>query len=233
MNELHLSKRLECVGDFILTNSRLADIGSDHAYLPVALTLQQKIYFSIAGEVAQGPFEAAKKQVMKNRLADQINVRLADGLDAIFKEDQITVITICGMGGALIKNILESGWQKQKIDGSQRLILQPNVGEAIVRQWVVEHGYSIIEERIMEENNKCYEIIVAEKLAEKTEYSSAEIFFGPQLLQEKSSLFEKKWQKELNQKQNILTNLTQSKEEHTNKNQQIILEIERIKEVLN
>lgn len=233
MNEMHLSKRLEYVGDFVPENSRLADIGSDHAYLPVALMLQKKIAFAVAGEVVKGPFESAKKQVMKSGLVDYIIVRLADGLDAIVEEDQITAVTICGMGGALIRNILEAGWQKQKINGSERLILQPNVGEHLVRQWLVDHEYSILAEKIMEENNKRYEIIVAEKLSQVEEYSEAEILFGPKLLQQKSTIFEEKWQSELKQRQAILEKLQQAKEAHTDKKQQINAEIEWIKEVLN
>lgn len=232
MNEIQLSKRLTNVGDFVPENSRLADIGSDHAYLPVALMLQKKISFAVAGEVVKGPFESAKKQVLKNGLAEHIIVRLADGLDAVLEEDQITAVTICGMGGALIRNILEAGYQKQKINGSARLILQPNVGEHIVRQWLVDHGYSILEEMIMEENNKRYEIIVAEKLRQTEEYSDLEIFFGPKLLQEKSAIFEKKWQSELEQRQAIIEKLSHSKVDQLAKKQRINAEIEWIKEVL-
>lgn len=232
MNEIQLSKRLTYVGDFVPENSRLADIGSDHAYLPVALMLQKKISFAVAGEVVKGPFESAKKQVLKNGLAEHIIVRLADGLDAVLEEDQITAVTICGMGGALIRNILEAGYQKQKINGSERLILQPNVGEHIVRQWLVDHGYSILEEIIMEENNKRYEIIVAEKLRQTEEYSDLEILFGPKLLQEKSAIFEKKWQSELEQRQAIIEKLAHSKDDQLAKKQRINAEIEWIKEVL-
>ena len=232
MNEIQLSKRLTYVGDFVPENSRLADIGSDHAYLPVALMLQKKIAFAVAGEVVKGPFESAKKQVLKSGLAEDIIVRLADGLDAVLEEDQITAVTICGMGGALIRNILEAGYQKQKINGSERLILQPNVGEHIVRQWLVDHGYSILEEMIMEENNKRYEIIVAEKLRQTKEYSDLEILFGPKLLQEKSAIFEKKWQSELKQRQAIVEKLAHSKDDQLVKKQRINAEIEWIKEVL-
>ena len=80
--------------------ARLADIGSDHAYLPVALMLKGKIEFAVAGEVVKGPFESAKRQVMKNGLSERIEVRLANGLDAIERQDQINAITIAGMGGS-------------------------------------------------------------------------------------------------------------------------------------
>lgn len=109
MNHLELSKRLEKVGEFVPEAARLADIGSDHAYLPVALMLKGKITFAVAGEVVQGPFDSAQKQVRKNGLEEKIIVRLADGLAAIKPEDQINAVTIAGMGGSLIKDILEAG----------------------------------------------------------------------------------------------------------------------------
>ena len=109
MNENQLSKRLATVGDLIPRGSRLADIGSDHAYLPVALMLENKLSFAVAGEVVEGPYQSAKTQVSKSNLTDKIIVRLANGLDAIEPEDQIDVISICGMGGTLIRDILEAG----------------------------------------------------------------------------------------------------------------------------
>lgn len=162
MNENQLSKRLATVGDLIPRGSRLADIGSDHAYLPVALMLENKLSFAVAGEVVEGPYQSAKTQVSKSNLTDKIIVRLANGLDAIEPEDQIDVISICGMGGTLIRDILEAG-RKNRLTGKERLVLQPNIGEPTLRRWLMANDYSIIDETIVEENRKLYEIIVAEK----------------------------------------------------------------------
>ncbi len=107
MNEQVLSSRLMQVGKQVPLGARLADIGSDHAYLPIYLVLKQQIPFAIAGEVVRGPYESAKKQVAKNGLENQIIVRLADGLAAIHAEDQIDAISIAGMGGTLIRNDYE------------------------------------------------------------------------------------------------------------------------------
>ena len=162
MNENQLSKRLATVGDLIPRGSRLADIGSDHAYLPVALMLENKLSFAMAGEVVEGPYQSAKTQVSKSNLTDKIIVRLANGLDAIEPEDQIDVISICGMGGTLIRDILEAG-RKKSFNRKERLVLQPNIGEPTLRRWLMANDYSIIDETIVEENRKLYEIIVAEK----------------------------------------------------------------------
>lgn len=232
MNETQLSKRLENVSYFVPLNSRLADIGSDHAYLPVALMLQKKITFAVAGEVVRGPFELAQKQVRKNGLTEQVVVRLADGLEAITEEDKIDVVTICGMGGALICRILTDGWNKQRINGSERLILQPNVGEHLVRRWLAEKKYTIMQECIIEEKNKRYEIIVAEKLGHSVHYSEMELLFGPELMKDKSLAFKKKWQSELKQRQSIVKSLDEAKGDFTIKKQKIDQEIKQISEVL-
>lgn len=230
MNHTELSKRLETVGRFVPETARLADIGSDHAYLPVALMLKGKIDFAVAGEVVKGPFESAKRQVSKNGLSERIEVRLANGLDAIEKQDQINAITIAGMGGSLIRDILESGRQNQRLSGEERLILQPNIGEKTLRTWLKENNYQIIAEEIIEENKKIYEIIVAEKKEQPIDYSEKELMFGPFLLEEKNAAFSAKWQRELKQREVILEQLKNASEQ--NRYETIQQEVEWIKEVL-
>lgn len=230
MNHTDLSKRLETVGRFVPEAARLADIGSDHAYLPVALMLKGKIDFAVAGEVVKGPFESAKRQVRKNGLSERIEVRLANGLDAIEKQDQINAITIAGMGGSLIRDILESGRQNQRLSGKERLILQPNIGEKTLRTWLKENNYQIIAEEILEENKKIYEIIVAEKKEQPIDYSEKELMFGPFLLEEKNAAFSAKWQRELKQREVILEQLKNASEQ--NRYETIQQEVEWIKEVL-
>lgn len=232
MNEQELSLRLQRVGAAVPAGARLADIGSDHAYLPVALMLKKKITFAVAGEVVKGPFESAKTQVEKSGLTDKIVVRLADGLEALQPADGITAITIAGMGGTLIRSILENGRVKKRINGTERLILQPNVGEKNVRHWLMEHGYTILHEEILEENQKIYEIIVAEKQDQSRGYSEQELFLGPFLMLEKSSVFRKKWQRELKQRENVLQQLRQAENLPKEKIREITQQIEWIKEVL-
>ena len=231
MNHLDLSKRLALVGEYVPTGAFLADIGSDHAYLPVALMLKDKIEFAVAGEVVKGPYESAKKQVQKNGLEKRIVVRLANGLDAIEPTDQINAITIAGMGGALIRDILEAGAKQHRLTGKERLILQPNIGEQAVRNWLQDNHYQIIAEEILEENKKIYEIIVAEKTSKKHIYNEEEILFGPFLLQGKTVVFQKKWQRELKQRQAILKQLAQAQNQEE-RVEAIKKEIQMIEEVL-
>lgn len=232
MNAKDLSNRLQKAAEFVPSAAILADIGSDHAYLPVALMLQEKISYGIAGEVVAGPYESAKRQVAKYGLEEKIAVRLADGLEAVELADQVSAITICGMGGVLIRDILQRGKAQNRLSGKERLILQPNVGERQLRQWLVAEDYQIIDEAMIEENHKTYEIIVAEKAAATPDYSAKELFFGPVLLVERSPIFIKKWQHKLSKSENILASLHQSDQDVAKKIEEVTQEIEWIKEVL-
>ena len=147
MDSLHLSNRLKTVAKYVPDDARMADIGSDHAYLPANLVLNQRINFAIAGEVAKGPFQNAQAEISGHQLTKQIEARLADGLAAIELTDRIDTITIAGMGGTLISEILEQG--KSKLSNISRLVLEPNVGSEIVRTWLVDNYFEITAEEIL------------------------------------------------------------------------------------
>lgn len=229
MNEIKLSKRLKAVAYYVDNGARLADIGSDHAYLPTYLMQKLVIDFAVAGEVVKGPFEIAKNHVAEADLSDQIVVRLANGLGAIENTDKIDTIVIAGMGGILISEILEAG--KEKLSPVKRLILQPNNHEESLRQWLVNHQFVIKKEEILLEAGKFYEIIVAEPLSKlMTEKLSVnDLTFGPFLSKEKSTVFQQKWQKELNTLNKIIARLP---EEQAKKRQEVLNQIARIEEVL-
>lgn len=209
LNQHTLSKRLERVAAHIPPNAHLADIGSDHAYLPVALMLRGVIASAVAGEVALTPFHSAKRTVRENGFDQQIKVRMANGLAAIEPGDGITAITICGMGGETIRDILDSG--RAGITGQERLILQPNGGEQPLRQWLMENGYCILFEEVLRENRFYYEIIVAER-AEPAHYSAEELYFGPLQMQARSPVFLDKWLRVLREKQQTLTSFARARQ---------------------
>ncbi len=223
--ETRLSKRLGAVASYVQKGSRLADVGSDHAYLPLFLVENSTIDFAVAGEVVQGPYQSALKNVAQAGQLEQIQVRLANGLAAIESSDRIDTITIAGMGGRLIADILEA--DLAKLAGVQRLILQPNNREDELRIWLEAHGFQIVAEEMVTENQKFYEILVVE--AGTMELTPLEQRFGPYLLQEKSTDFLAKWQTELGK-------LTQSLEKIPVQHQEDIRllqdKIAAIKEVL-
>nr|WP_252121014.1 tRNA (adenine(22)-N(1))-methyltransferase TrmK [Pseudomonas petroselini] len=201
--------RLERVAANVPHGARLADIGSDHAYLPVALMRRGVIAAAVAGEVATTPFHAAQRTVRSNGLEQHITVRLADGLAAIEAADGITAISVCGMGGETIRDILESG--KAHLSGQERLVLQPNGGEQPLRQWLMDNGYSIRSEELLRENRFYYEIIVAER-AGPVVYSAEQLYFGPLQMQARSPAFIAKWQRMLHQKQKTLASLEHARQ---------------------
>ncbi|WP_193441351.1 tRNA (adenine(22)-N(1))-methyltransferase, partial [Streptococcus suis] len=132
------------------------------------------IDFAIAGEVVQGPYQSALQNVEQAGQTEKILVRLANGLGAFETSDQMTAVTIAGMGGRLIAEILEAG--KEKLATIERLILQPNNREDDVRRWLEKNGFRLVAEKILEENGKLYEVLVAE--AGQMRLSEVEHRFG-------------------------------------------------------
>ncbi|MCQ2995140.1 class I SAM-dependent methyltransferase [Pseudomonas syringae] len=204
-----MSARLERVAAHVPAGARLADIGSDHGYLPVALMRRGSIAAAVAGEVALTPFRAAERTVRENDLDQLITVRMANGLAAIQPEDGITAISICGMGGETIRDILDNG--KAHLTGDERLILQPNGGEQPLRQWLMENGYCILREEVLRENRFDYEVIVAERAGPVT-YSAEELYFGPLQMKARSPAFLLKWRRMLRHKQQTLNHFARARQ---------------------
>lgn len=216
MRKVVLSKRLKAAANLVKKDKQIVDIGSDHAYLPIYLIQEQFVKQAIAGEVIQGPYQKALQEVNKYYLSEKIEVRLGDGFEVITQTDEFSTVFICGMGGILIENILDKGLKQNKIPKDTRLVLQANNNETRVRQYLEKNNYEIIAESIVEENEKFYEVIAAELTKKKLNYTEEELFFGPKLLEEKSSIFIKKWTKELKKNKEIIERLkdTQNKERY-------------------
>lgn len=212
MNTEKLSARLQAVADFIPKGFKLADIGSDHAYLPCYVVKKGTVPFAIAGEVVEGPFRSALRQVTEEELSEQISVRKGNGLEVI-NPNEVDCITIAGMGGALISSILESG--KEKLSNVKRLVLQPNISAISIREWLIEHGWVLVDEKILEEDGKIYEVLVAEQGNPNGPYKNdlqKGLLMGPFLMEEKNEVFKKKWQEEKKNWERILASLAEANE---------------------
>ena len=220
-----IAKRLELVASFVLKGTILLDVGSDHAYLPIELVERGQIEGAIAGEVVEGPYQSAVKNVEAHGLKEKIQVRLANGLAAFEETDQVSVITIAGMGGRLIARILEEGLYKLANVG--RLILQPNNREDDLRIWLQDNGFQIVAESILEEAGKFYEILVVE--VGQMKLSASDVRFGPFLSKEVSPVFVQKWQKEAAK---LEFALGQIPEKNLEERQVLVDKIQAIKEVL-
>ena len=220
-----ISKRLELVASFVPQGAILLDVGSDHAYLPIELVERGKIESAIAGEVVEGPYQSAVKNVEAHGLEEKIQVRLANGLAAFEETDQVSVITIAGMGGRLIARILEEGLDK--LAHVERLLLQPNNREDDLRIWLQDNGFQIVAESILEEAGKFYEILVVE--TGQMKLSASDVRFGPFLSKEVSPVFVQKWQKEAAK---LEFALGQIPEKNMEERQVLVDKIQAIKEVL-
>lgn len=168
---------------------RVADVGTDHAYLPIWLVGGGISSSAVASDLRKGPLERADKNIAEYGLSDRIKTTLADGLCGI-ECYQPEDIFICGMGGELIAKIIDAApfvrtvpfvrtapfGQAEKI----RLILQPMTHAEILREYLEANGFQIVDEDIAtEKGEKIYQIIVAEYSGEKYELSALELMLGP------------------------------------------------------
>lgn len=230
MNTERLSNRLASVASFVEQGSVVADIGSDHAYLPCYLIRSGKIARAVAGEVAKGPYDSAVRNVRREGLSDFVTVRWADGLFAIEPQDTVDTVTIAGMGGPLIATIMEDG--KERLKDVKRIIAQPNIYAKAVREWAMTNGWKIIDEQILKEDGKIYEIIVLEK--GMANYSELELTVGPFLLASKTDVFLEKWKRESSEWMRVLQSLEKADETDAilMKKEQLKMQIELVEKVL-
>ncbi len=232
MNANQLSTRLERVADYLKGFQTIADIGSDHAYLPCYLALNNKMVKAIAGEVNDGPYQSAQAQVVKSGLSEQVQVRKGNGLAVIGEQDQIEAVAVAGMGGPLIASILEDG--KEKLNGIKRLVLQPNIAAHTIRIWLVKNGFTLVDEIMVKEDDKIYEILVAEPVSHPPIYTAADVLLGPILRDKQGSAFKEKWEREVHSWEQVLNQLQKGKpsKEKEIKHQELMQKISLVKGVL-
>ncbi|WP_373892832.1 tRNA (adenine(22)-N(1))-methyltransferase [Virgibacillus natechei] len=232
-SRIKLSKRLEKVSSYLPRGAFFADIGSDHAYLPCFICMHDSAAKAIAGEINEGPARSAIDNVNLYGLSDVVDVRLGDGLH-ILKMDEINQLVIAGMGGALIKSILEEG--AGKLDSVQRIIAQPNIDARSVRRWFLENGFTVTNEEIVDDNGHIYEIIVADKGEVSSPYVSnmkdKQLLFGPLLLKNKTKAFYKKWNAEYEKLQFVINQMKEANVQNLEKIERFEMELKWIKEVL-
>lgn len=216
-----LSRRLSAIADLVPPGARVADIGSDHALLPAWLVSSGKSPLAVAGEVRDGPLKASAARIEADGLADRVAVRKGDGL-AVIAPGEVDCVVIAGMGGVLIVSILDAGEADGKLEGVRTLVLQPNVGEDIVRRWLLEKGWYLANERIVEEDGRWYEVLEARRVPDARRLNAAlydpsflglgrpddrlrELLFrmGPWLLRRPDERFTGKWRAELGKLERI------------------------------
>lgn len=233
MNTDKLSKRLFSVAQLVKNDARVADIGSDHAYLLTYLVKNGVINYAIAGEVVEGPFQSAKNEISKQEMTDKIFPRLGDGLSVIKTIDEIDTVTICGMGGKLIRQILAENLNAEHFNHLPALILQPNNSEALLRQWLISNQYEIIHEEVITENAKFYEVFLAVPTEIAPEWTAEEIQFGRYTFINSPESFVQKWKSIQSRHESVLKNLKNAQyKEVGSKVEQFETEIAKIQKKL-
>ncbi len=198
-----LSERLKVVADCVLKCDTMADIGTDHAYIPIYLVKNNIVKKAIAADISEGSCKKARLNVNSNHLYEKVDVRCGNGLEVIEKNEVIDCIVIAGMGGLMAINVLESN--TYAVSKAKRLILQPQKDIGKVREYIDSIGFKIIDEKMLKENGKYYNVIVAEK--GKESYSKIEFLFGKRLIEEKSPILKEYILFEQNKLVKILKNM--------------------------
>lgn len=187
--------RLKKVADLIEPNSTIIDVGCDHALLDIYLIEKHIGIRAIASDNKEGPVKHAQDNVKAHHLENVIQVKMGDGLDPV--DEETDTIVISGMGG---RNMI--GIFKNNLDIFRRMktiVISPNNDVELIRKFVVEQGFYLEKETMVEEKKIIYPILKFYR--GRKHYSRKELYFGPIFLKEKSELFCKYFKKELNRKE--------------------------------
>ena len=189
---IKLSDRLATIASLVPLNSRIIDIGCDHALLDIYLYQKKISNYIIASDVNANALNNAKTNIAKEKLADKIKTRLGNGLDTLTEKDNVDTIIISGMGTHTIIGILKNNLNK--LSNINTIIVQSNNKLVLLRKEINKLNYLIEEETIVEDNKKYYIVIKFTK--GKKRYNKKELYFGPNLLKNNSPLFKKYVKKE-------------------------------------
>ena len=170
---MKLTDRLLKIASLVSKGKKIADIGTDHGYIPVYLLNKGTIPFAILADVNKGPLENARKEVRHNNLTDKTDLRLGSGIE-VLKKDEVDEIIIAGMGGILISELLEAN--KEVAHSVDKLILQPMQAQEELRKYLLGNGYEIVNEVLVKEDFRIYEIIET-KYTGKNTILEDEIYF--------------------------------------------------------
>lgn len=224
------SDRLTHIAQHVRQNAPMADIGTDHALLPRFLVQKRIVPRAIAIEVNRGPYDMARRYVKECGLSEQIDVRLADGLEGLHP-GEVETIVIAGMGGALIERILKGDKGDRNIlRHTKRLVLQPNVAARRLRQWMLTNEWQLTHEDLVFEKGHFYDILVAEHGSPLAPYSAGGdaitqerlVDTGPLLWRQKHPLLRVRLESEVAKWERILHQMR-----HTQKNREKQVQVKR------
>ncbi|WP_178006269.1 tRNA (adenine(22)-N(1))-methyltransferase [Mediterraneibacter sp.] len=208
---MELSKRLQAVADLVTAGYKVADIGTDHAYIPIFLLETGKTDWAAAMDVNKGPIEKARENIRAYGLEAQIETRLSNGFLALGK-GEVQSAVIAGMGGNLVIRILQEG--RDVVSTLQECILQPQSETDKVRAFLLREGFFFIEEDMVEEDGKYYPMMKVKppKSGEESRQNEEvwkieQLWFGKLLLEKRHPVLKRYLERETRIREEILRSI--------------------------
>lgn len=222
---MKLSKRLETIASFVKKGESIADVGSDHALVPIYLAKKGIISKALAIDNKKGPFKVMNEAIKEAHLQNEISSSLSNGIEKV--DESIDTVLICGMGGLLIKDILES--HEEKLRFIVALIIDAHSEYETLIPYLGKHGFEAVQSEFFYDKGLPYCVYRFEKREAPIEYSDMEAKFGPLELKKKEEEWKKYWlwKKGLNDSILAKENIPSSKRED------LIKENEKIESAIN
>lgn len=226
---MELTPRLAAILKFIPPGTRVADIGTDHAKLPLNLVKTNWFPRVIATDINEKPYQEACRQVILSGMEGRVEIRKGDGLEVI-QPGEVDVIVIAGMGGNAIIRILDRS--RGVLTGVSRLLLQPMADPGPLRNWLAQNGWHLMDEELIKEEGRFYVIIAAEPGEEYLE-DQLLMEIGPLLINKCSPILIEYLEKIKFEYQHVLSGLARSRTSQSiEKAIEITSKLSRLKEVI-
>lgn len=208
---MELSKRLRAVADLVTAGYQVADIGTDHAYIPIFLTETGKTDYAVAMDVNKGPLRKAQENIYAYKMEKQIETRLSNGFSAL-KVQEVQSAVIAGMGGNLVIRILVEG--HDVVSCLKECILQPQSELDKVRAFLLQEGFFFIEEDMVEEDGKYYPMMKVRPPETKKEseimpemWNDVQLQYGKLLLEKRHPVLKRYLEREIRIRTDILKSI--------------------------
>ncbi|MCY6484235.1 class I SAM-dependent methyltransferase [Clostridium aestuarii] len=226
---MNISTRLKDIASMLDKCKNMADIGTDHAYLPIYLIKKGICNSAIASDINKGPVDKARININKEGLSEKIDCRLGQGLRTI-EPYEVECVVIAGMGGNLIRDIIEE--RKNVFKSSQYMILQPVQNPEVLRKYIYEQGYDIIDEELSIDEEKFYEIIKVRYDNKPKKLDNIYYEISEKLISKKHPLLNKYIAFKINKCKNILNYIEDKTEPAKKRKQEIEVKVNKLEELL-
>lgn len=208
-----MDNRLLKIAELVGSKVKIIDVGTDHGYLPVYLVEKAQVEYAIVSDVSKGSLAKAKDLISQKQLNHKIDSRLGSGFKTITKNDDVSLAIIAGMGGHLISKLIEED-KKFIFDTKIDLVLQPMQNTEALRGYLMSNGFEIVDEKLVAESNRIYQIIKAKVGVSAVEYDNIDLEYGHPshyYSEEQSDLYRRLLENKLKEINSIINKINHSK----------------------